>query len=386
LALQEHTVLGMMSGSSLDGLDLAICKFEVDAATDGVINSWKILASLTDPYPPQWQARLRMAPMLPGRELWRLHTDLGAWFGHRAAVFLANHPEHPVSLVGSHGHTVFHDPDQKFTTQIGDGAAMAAKLGLPVVTELRGADVAYGGQGAPLAPLADKYLFPTFRAFLNLGGIANLSVRRPNGTYLAGDISACCQILDRLAQKLGQPYDAGGKLAAGGTFAPAIAQKLDGLDYHAMPYPKSLDNGWVREVVWPIFEAADEGAEDALHTFVRWLAQKIHDDLRGAGAPIARGASQDPGAGKTVVLCTGGGAHNDFLISSLRERSEDTGSGLDFVVPESTEVEFKEAALIALASLLRREGRPNALASATGAPFDSINGALFLPTPTAPPA
>ncbi|MTB53225.1 anhydro-N-acetylmuramic acid kinase [Lewinella sp. W8] len=376
MASKAYTVLGMMSGSSLDGLDLAICRFRVNTEVEWTLEDWEILASSTDPYPPQWRARLRTAPVLPGRELWRLHADLGTWIGRRAAAFLADHPQYPVDLVGSHGHTVFHDPDLKFTTQIGDGAAIAAEMGLPVVTELRGADVAEGGQGAPLAPLADKYLFSAYGAFLNLGGIVNLSVRQSDGTYLAGDVSACCQVMDRLAQKLGHDYDAGGHLAAGGKLAPAVTPPLDALDYHALPYPKSLDNGWVTETVWPLLKNADAEPRDVLHTFVRWLAGKIHDDLLGAGA----GAGHSRDAVQTEVLCTGGGAHNDFLISCLREAATKAESGLRFVVPESTAVEFKEAALIALAALLRSAGRPNALASATGAPFDTVNGALFLPT------
>lgn len=402
MAFTEHTVMGMMSGSSLDGLDLAVCRFRVEREPEWKILEWEILAANTDPYPPQWQARLRMAPVLPGRELWRLHTDLGAWFGRRAAAFLGEYPQYSPEIAGSHGHTVFHDPDQRFTTQIGDGAALAKALSLPVVTELRGADVAYGGQGAPLAPLADKHLFPEYGALLNLGGIANLSIRREDGRYLAGDISACCQIMDRLAAQLGRPYDAGGRLAAGGSMAPAIAQALSDLKFHHAPYPKSLGNAWVREVVWPIFERAKHvSPQEGLHTFVQWLARKIHDDLAGLINPSCEreeeaarrraptqpatrsggGAGSGPEAATTPVLCTGGGAHNEFLLECLRTAAAEARTGLEFVVPERQEIEFKEAALIALAALLRREGKPNALASATGAPFDTVNGALFLPTP-----
>lgn len=373
MSAAEHLVLGIMSGSSLDGLDLAVCRIVLDPADDASVPQWEILAAETDPYPPTWKARLRSAPALPGRELWRLHADFGRWIGQRAKDFLLRHPDLQPTLVGSHGHTVFHDPDQRFTTQIGDGAALAEVLGLPVVAELRGADVAAGGQGAPLAPLADKYLFPEYGAFLNLGGIANLSIRQADGSYLAGDISGCCQVLDQLAAREGLPYDAGGNLARQGTLHPATAAKLSDLPYHASPYPKSLDNGWVREQLWPVIDSAGLSTADALRTFSVWLADKIAADMgtnAGAGEAI-----------KSKVLITGGGARNTFLVDLLRMTQEAAEHGFDFVTPDETTADFKEAALVALSAVLRQAGLPNALASATGAPRNTVNGAMFLPTP-----
>ncbi|MEM9527674.1 MAG: anhydro-N-acetylmuramic acid kinase [Bacteroidota bacterium] len=366
-------VLGIMSGSSLDGLDLAICSFQLDTEGPRLVPHWDIIAAETDPFPPQWRARLRSAPALPGRELWRLHTDLGQWIGQRAQHFLEQHPDHRPSLIGSHGHTVFHDPERGFTTQIGDGAAIARRVGLPVVTEFRGADVAAGGQGAPLAPLADKYLFPEYSAFLNLGGIANLSVRQPDGSYLAGDISGCCQILDRLAAREGLAYDAGGALAAKGRLAPAFAPKMASLPYHDLPFPKSLDNGWVREQQWPLVNDHTLKTEDCLHSYVKWLAVKITLDLEEAGA--AAGAEKGQ---VSKVLVTGGGARNDFLLRQLQAAQDVDNPTLEFVTSSTTTGDFKEAALIALAALFRVNGIPNALASATGARGDTVNGAVFL--------
>ena len=368
-----------MSGSSLDGLDLAVCRIVLDPTGDTTVPQWEILAAETDPYPPTWMARLRSAPALPGRELWRLHADLGRWIGQRAKDFLLRHPHLQPTLVGSHGHTVFHDPELQFTTQIGDGAALAEALGLPVVAELRGADVAAGGQGAPLAPLADKYLFPEYGAFLNLGGIANLSIRQGDGNYLAGDISGCCQVLDRLAAREGLRYDAGGSLARQGTLHPATAAKLSDLPFHALPYPKSLDNGWVREQLWPVIEGADLSTADALRTFSMWLADKIAIDMgtnAGYGPGLLRDAGKDA---KSKVLVTGGGARNTFLVDLLRMTQETAEHGFDFVVPDETTADFKEAALVAFCAVLRQAGIPNALASATGAPRDTVNGAMFLP-------
>jgi anhydro-N-acetylmuramic acid kinase len=371
LAGKEYLVLGMMSGSSLDGLDLAICRFKLDYSAGFKVEDWEILAAETDAYPPLWQARLRSGTALPGRELWRLHTDLGRWFGQRASAFLAKHPALKPTLAGSHGHTLFHDPGQHSTTQIGDGAAIAQELGITTVTEFRGADIAAGGQGAPLAPLADKYLFPDYNAFLNLGGIANLSMRRPDGNYLAGDISGCCQVLDRLAAREGLRYDAGGQLAARGTFSPALAAKLV-LPYHDRPYPKSLDNAWVTDHLWHLINERTYTTADCLHTFTMWLAGKIVKDfgLLGAVAGAVEGE-------KSKVLVTGGGARNSFLMEQLRTAQEAAGLELEFVAADESTGDFKEAALIALAALMRQEAVPNALASATGAVQDTINGAVY---------
>jgi anhydro-N-acetylmuramic acid kinase len=397
---QDHVVLGMMSGSSLDGLDLALCRICLDTTGEQLVPEWEILAAETDTFPRPWQARLRAAPHLPGRELWRLHADLGHWIGQRAKKFMDRFPAYAPTLAGSHGHTIFHDPSQKFTTQIGDGAAIAMHLGIPTVTEFRGSDVAFGGQGAPLAPLADKHLFPEYDGFLNLGGIVNLSLRKKDGDYIAGDITGCCQILDRLATREGLGYDAGGQLAAQGSPAPAIAQKIAVLPFHQLPYPKSLGNAWVRESLWPMLDDKSVPAADLLHTFTRWLAKKIAYDLahlvaevgavprsgdassgslssskKGAAAGAAKGTKQP--TEPTRILLTGGGIHNHFLVEQLRGTQDSEAPVFEFIVPDAITADFKEAALIALAALLRVQGMPNALPSATGAPQPTVNGAVY---------
>jgi anhydro-N-acetylmuramic acid kinase len=371
----------MMSGSSLDGLDLALCRIRLDTVGNSLVPEWEILAAETDPFPRPWQARLRAAPHLPGRELWRLHADLGHWIGQRAKQFMDKYPDHAPTLAGSHGHTVFHDPDQKFTTQIGDGAAIAMHLGIPTVTELRGSDIAHGGQGAPLAPLVDKYLFPEYGGFLNLGGIVNLSLRKEDGDYIAGDITGCCQILDRLAAREGLKYDAGGQLAAQGSPAPAIAQKIAALPFHQLPYPKSLGNAWVRESLWPLLDDKSVVPADLLHTFTRWLAKKVAYDLAHLASDVGATAGAKEGekshAVPTQILLTGGGIHNHFLVDQLRATQDAEAPIFDFVVPDTTTADFKEAALIALAALLRIQGMPNALPSATGAAQPTVNGAVY---------
>ena len=303
-----------MSGSSLDGLDLAVCTFELQSGSDRPVACWTIDAATTLAYTPDWQDRLRAATELPAAAFWQLHGELGDLIGRQAARFLRQSSQRP-TLVGCHGHTVFHEPASGYSVQLGEGSRIAAHLDLPVVTELRAADIAAGGQGAPLAPVADRHLFPDHRAFLNLGGIANFSIRTAAGDIVAGDVSGCCQILDRLAALAGNSYDDGGRMARSGTFVPALARRIEALDYHHAAYPKSLSNDWVVNELWPLLADNSIAVEDRMHTFCGWLAGKIAADmsalLKGSGG----------GAGAVPVLVTGGGAHHTFLVDSLNAAS-----------------------------------------------------------------
>lgn len=373
MTTQQRIVLGLMSGSSLDGLDLALCSFTYATTPAYQLQEWSLLATNTIPFPPTWKARLRTAPHLPGRELWRLHADLGRWIGKAAKSFLSNQTVQP-DLIGSHGHTVFHDPALGFTTQIGDGAYIAKETGIITVDQLRTADMAAGGQGAPIAPLADRYLFPDHRAFLNLGGIANISLKTPENALVAGDISGANQILDRLAQQLGRPYDAGGDLARGGNFIPELADQLAQLPYHALDLPKSLDNAWVTDVLWPLVNDFSAAAPDKLHTFCKFLAAEIHRIL----LLLTQQYYTTPTA--LLVLTTGGGVHNRFMMDCLREHPQNEHYPLGFEAAEDQIANGKEAALIALASLHRQLGIPNVFSSVTGASRDTVNGALHIPS------
>ncbi|MGB3798252.1 MAG: anhydro-N-acetylmuramic acid kinase, partial [Lewinella sp.] len=252
--------------------------------------------------------------------------------------------------------------------QLGEGAALAKALGIPVITDLRSADIAAGGQGAPLAPVADHHLFRDFDAFLNLGGIVNFSVRRADGTFLAGDLSGCCQIMDRLAREEGLAYDRDGKLARSGTRLPELWRIIDELPFHSLPCPKSLSNQWVVEKLWPVIRDYPAATADKLRTFVDYLVRAIFKEL----TPHWRA---EAGKASMPVLVTGGGAHNQFLLESLRHYRTDERV-FDFQAPDGV-TDFKEAALVALCALLRHAGLPNSLASATGASSDTVNGALY---------
>lgn len=360
MAVHRHTVLGIMSGSSLDGLDLACCAFTVDPAAPDPILEWSITEATTVDYPAEWRSRLRSATELNAAELCRLDADLGKWIGRQVAAFLSERNTVPPELIGCHGHTVYHEPAAGFTVQLGSGACIAVATGTPTVTDLRSADIAAGGQGAPLAPVADRHLFPGYAAYLNLGGIVNFSLRRPDGSLLAGDLTGCCQILDRLAAEAGLRYDAGGQLARGGQLLPALADRLRGLPFHHQPSPKSLSNQWVTDTLWPVVRDAPGSTADRLHTMVAFIAETVAQSLNGK-----LGAEGE-------VLVTGGGANNDYLRACIGDRLERP------LVSPAGIADFKEAALVALCAILRNYALPNSLASATGAHRDTVNGALYV--------
>lgn len=354
-----------MSGSSLDGLDLGLCWFQLrtDRPAEPVLN-WRMERTVTIPFSAQWRQRLQEAPEVSGRVLCRLDTDLGHWMGTQAHQFLG---KTPVDFISSHGHTVFHFPAEGYTIQLGAGAPLAAQSGLPVVSQLRAADVAHGGEGAPLAPLADRYLFPGFDAYLNLGGIANLSYRTPQG-FVACDIGGANQILDALAMEAGLAYDDRGALARSGQLVPPLLASVEALPYFTQAPPKSLDNGWVRNELWPHYQRATAPVADRLHTACRQLALQLGQALHMA--------FPEPASNPRQLFVTGGGAFNDFLVECIRDALP---PHIRIYLPQPKVIAFKETALIALAGALRWFGIPNSFASATGADRDTCNGVVYLP-------
>ena len=363
-----YHVIGLMSGSSLDGLDMALCRFNLDPQGNGSLRDWSILEARTAPYDQGWRERLRRLPGQSGRELMQAHADFGRYMGALLLPFLEGLPT-PPDLIASHGHTVFHYPERQMTAQIGDGAVLAAVTGHLVAAHFRDLDVALGGQGAPLAPLADRFLFPGFDFYLNLGGIANISARTGDDRFIAFDITGANQVLDELAGTLGLPYDEGGKIAASGKLLEHLLQAADDLDYFERPYPKSLGNDWVQESLLTVFQQAQAPAADKLHTACIHLA-------RQTGNAISR-IVETENLDKTTyrMLVSGGGAFNRFLMDSICLACKKV-CPLTVTVPDATVIAFKEAALIGLMGLLRLLEKPNCMASVTGASRDAVGGAL----------
>lgn len=351
----SYSVLGLMSGSSLDGLDIAHCEFTL------ANGEWKciIRAAETVEYSDYWEERLREAHTLSGEELAILNAEYGFLLGEEVWRFMSRHGVVP-DFVASHGHTVFHKPEHRMSLQIGSGQHLAVECGLPVVADFRNKDLALGGQGAPLVPIGDKLLYGKFEYCLNLGGIANVSFDNDEGQRIAYDIAPANYVLNNLANHLGKKYDANGETAAKGQLNADLLSQLDALPYYGQAYPKSIANEWIRTTVLPLVDAANCPIEDKLHTAA------VH-----MGRHIGKALGTDP---QKKVLVTGGGAYNRFLMMQI---AINTPAGI--IVADPLTVNFKEALVFAFLGVLRMRNEVNSLASVTGAVKDSCSGVLFLP-------
>lgn len=365
---KKYEVLGLMSGSSLDGLDIAYCTFKYsERGGDIRIKDWEIVVAETIPYPEDWLDKLKKAPQCSGLELAELDASLGRYFGVQSLIFLGKHELQP-DFIASHGHTVFHYPEKNFTLQIGSGAAMAAISGYPVMDNFRAQDVALSGQGAPFAPIADKYLFGDYEMWLNLGGIANVTVKTKQETHIAFDVGGANQVLNDIVSVLGWPYDDGGRFAAVGQLNEALLEEVNQLKFFSEPYPKSLGNNWVRDVLIPVYQRYDCAVEDKLHTASVQLANQLARDLK----EVLKDELENS---RFKMLVTGGGALNDFQVECIQKACKEIGD-IEVVVPEPLIIDYKEAALMALLGLLRLENMPTSMTSVTGAKEESIGGAL----------
>ncbi|MEZ5043054.1 MAG: anhydro-N-acetylmuramic acid kinase [Saprospiraceae bacterium] len=362
--MTTYKAIGLMSGSSLDGLDIAYCTFQV--ADDHRILAWEIKQATTIPYTAAWQERLSTLPEASALTLAQTHVAFGELIGGMTRAFIDQHGLYP-DFIASHGHTVFHFPRQKLSLQIGEGAAIAAATSCKVICDFRTQDMAFGGQGAPIAPTADRYLFGEYDCCLNLGGIANLSVKTPT-TYVAFDICGANQILNALVKPLGLPYDDGGQLSATGQLLPALWEKAYQLDFFKQAYPKSLGNDWVKAEQVAPFLAFDGPVQDKLFTATKLIAQLIADHLEQV-------RKKEKHLDKPLkMLVTGGGAFNQFLISAIQEAC---GPHVLIELPSPMVIGFKESLLMALMGVLRVRQRVNCMANVTGAMQDSVNGALY---------
>jgi len=361
-------VIGTMSGSSLDGLDMALCRFDLAPGATAPLLDWKLLEARTLPFSAEWRERLRQAPETKALELAATHVDFGHYMAELLEPFIADAGLTPDGIA-SHGHTVFHYPERRLTLQIGDGAALAAATGRIVIDNFRAIDVALGGQGAPLAPLADRMLLPGYDFYLNLGGIANISACA-NDRQPAFDISGANQVLDTLARQLGHDYDDGGLIADSGQLQPELLVEANELAFFDRPYPKSLGNDWVQDELLPRYLHSKAPVADKLHTACVQLGQLT---ARAVREIIRREQLIRP---SYRMLITGGGAFNRFLTACIQRECTATISSLAISIPDPLIVSFKEAALIALMGALRLIEHPNCLASATGAPYDVVGGAV----------
>ncbi|WP_088342102.1 anhydro-N-acetylmuramic acid kinase [Robiginitalea sediminis] len=357
--MSSYTVLGMMSGTSLDGLDLALVRLE---ETNGHWSHRFLKTGCTD-YTSAMRQRLEQAIRMPAPELLAFHAEYGKWLGKQAKAFLADYGE-TVDAIASHGHTVHHLPQKGFTFQMGCPQHLALEAGIRTIGDFRSLDMALGGQGAPLVPIGDRLLFGAYDFCLNLGGISNISFEK-DGKRLAFDIGVANMLLNALSRLASAAFDAGGEMARKGVLIPEFLNRLDALSYYDLPFPKSTGYEWFSSEVWPIAKARKEAPKDLLHTAVVHIARQI-----------ARQVSTLSTRKESSLLVTGGGAYNTFLMEVLQEKLPE---GVTLVIPDSEQIAYKEALVFALLGALRLRGEVNVLSSVTGGSRDSCSGVLFEP-------
>lgn len=355
--MRSYKVIGIMSGSSMDGVDIALCNIQEENGK----YTYTIEQAETIEYDEKW--RVRLSQLRKADSLAYAKTDVfyGHYLGQLINSFISKH-QIKVDLVASHGHTVFHYPESLITRQVGDGASISAICNLPVVTDFRSMDVAKGGQGAPLVAIGDELLFNQYDYCLNLGGFANISGKI--GEYrVAFDISPANIILNRTARDLNMEYDNNGEIASQGSINYSMLENLNKIDYYNLPFPKSLNRDWINQELWQIVKDGDKlTPQDKMKTFVDHIAIQIANSIDYL--------SQKQSEGKRILV-TGGGAYNKTLMEHIQSHCDAT-----FEIPDNKLVEYKESLIFALMGVLRIQNKINIYKTFTGAKTDSISGSL----------
>lgn len=344
------TAIGLMSGTSLDGLDICYVQFEKKDS------KWKfkIINAETIPYSDAWENKLRNAIHLSAEELLELHSEYGFFLGQTVKNFIEKNSIQDIDVVASHGHTVFHQPSKKFTLQIGDGRAIKIATQLPVIYDFRTQDVLMGGNGAPLVPIGDHLLFADYDACLNLGGFSNISMM-DKGKRIAFDICPVNIILNKLSETFNQKFDDNGNLARKGTINTSLLEKLNALEFYNSPHPKSLGIEWCNQYFYPLFSEIDN--LDIMATVTEHAAAQISNIFNQFKL-------------KNILL-TGGGIFNTYLIEKIQAKTY-----TEIIIPEKEIINFKEALIFAFMGILRLNNEINVLSSATGSSQDHSSGII----------
>lgn len=345
-----YKAIGIMSGTSLDGVDLAYCIF------DKKQGKWeyKIIKSITTTYDDKWKARLLNAHKLSAEELTKLDFEYGDYLGRLVSAFIVRQNLKP-NLVASHGHTVFHNPTEGYTLQIGKAGAIAAHLDCKLVSDFRAQDIALGGQGAPLVPIGDHLLFEEYDACINLGGVANISTLNDN-KRIAWDIAFCNMPMNYLMQEFDKSYDNEGILASQGSINKDLLQEFNKLEYYKNTYPKSLGREQFDADIIPLLNNWKIKTEDKLRTWVEHISTQIIKNI---------------GNKKGRILLTGGGVLNSFLIEEIISKTESK-----IIIPNKQLIDSKEALIFAFLGVLKLEGEINILSSVTGAKVNHCSGII----------
>ncbi|WP_188654690.1 anhydro-N-acetylmuramic acid kinase [Yeosuana aromativorans] len=350
----NYKVLGVMSGTSLDGIDLVYTAFNFDS-------NWQfeIICAETLPYDKYWVNKLKGLVLLTENELQQIDKEYTVYLASKINRFIHKYKISEIDAICSHGHTALHQPENKLTYQIGNLPDLATLLQQTVVCDFRVQDVRLGGQGAPLVPIGDALLFSEFDYCLNLGGFANISTDI-NNKRVAYDICPVNIVLNYYVNQLGFDFDDSGSIASTGNVNQDLLNQLNNLGFYKEPYPKSLGLEWVYKNVIPLMDSFKLDIKGVLRTFVEHIAVQISEEINHKN--------------NASVLITGGGVYHKLLIDKLKEKTNNA-----IVIPHKNIVEFKEALIFAFLGVLRLRGEVNCLQSVTGAQYDHSSGTIFYP-------
>ena len=349
----NYNVIGVMSGTSLDGIDLSHIKFHLNDSKW----TFEILESETIGYSQSWINQLKSAVDYSETELKKLNQEYTKLLATIIPTFIEKHKIENLDAVCSHGHTILHQPQNGFTLQIGNLPEISSLTNQTVVCDFRVQDVELGGQGAPLVPIGDRILFSDYDYCINLGGFSNVSFEQ-NGKRIAFDISPVNTVLNFYANQLGLNYDDKGTISRTGKINTDLLNKLNALDYYKLKFPKSLGFEFVKGIILPLIESFEIPVEDKLCTFTEHLALQT-----ALALPNKNGR----------MLATGGGAYNDFLIERIQSHLPE----MKIIIPSPKILEFKEALIFALLGVLKLRGEINVLSSVTGAKMDHSSGIIY---------
>mgnify|MGYP001455308297 FL=1 len=342
----KYRALGVMSGTSLDGIDLAICSFSKT-------KNWQfsIEKSITLAYNKYWKETLQNLHSKSAAEIKLIDKKYGLFIGNTINNFL---DDERVDFIASHGHTIFHQPENKYTLQIGDGEVIAKITKTTIINDFRSLDISLSGQGAPLVPIGDLHLFSNYKYCINLGGFSNISIKN-NGVITAFDICPVNIVLNEVCQQLGIEYDNNGDIAKSGKLIPTLLEQLNSLDFYKQKAPKSLSREWVKKNIYLLLK--NYKTKDILNTFCEHIAIQIGIFLKNESA-----------------LFTGGGVFNTYLIERIKYHSYSK-----IIIPDNTLINFKESLIFAFLGVLRIENQVNCLQSVTGAKRDNCGGVIHHP-------
>lgn len=342
-------IIGIMSGTSLDGIDIAHCTFKESRDW-----TYKIDKAITVQYPKKLKNKLKSSIELSGYDLIKLDHSLGEFIGLEINKFIKYNNLNP-ELISSHGHTVFHNPKEKIGLQIGNANKILSIVKLPVINNFRELDIILGGQGAPLVPIGEKLLFKGYNYFINLGGILNLTKIDPRNMY-AYDVVASNLVLNNISNKLNLEYDHKGEIARNGKLIPKLFDKLNSIEYYKKNYPKTIGIEWINKNIYPTIYKLNYNLKDVMNTFSNHIAYQLIKNINGE---------------KNKILVTGGGAYNEYLIEKIKLYDNNKN---EWIIPNDNLVNYKEALIFAFMGLLKRMNKQNILNDVTGCKFKISGG------------